>query len=127
MKGVNALLFSGLTALALSGCAGPSMYKPMVQSNFAYPNSNVVPLKHAQGQASRAYVVPFQAPDFENGAQEQDAINSALQSSGGDLLIDGSYSMRSKLYPLLFVQLWTVDVTVDGTASKMEIGKRNLK
>jgi len=120
-------LVGGLLATSiLSACAGPSIYRPLVQSNFAYPNSNVVPLGHAQGVSSRTYVVPFQAPDFDSGSQITDAINSALQSSGGEIIIDGSYSMRSTMYPILF-QIWTVDVSVDGTAGKMEIGRRNLK
>lgn len=113
--------------LMLAGCAGPSVWEPMAQSNFAYPNSNVIPLKHTEGASSRTFILPFQVPVLNDARQTQEAINKALQASGGDIMIDGSYRMRSKIVPLFVVTLYTVDVEVDGTAGKMEIGKRNLQ
>lgn len=122
----NPLLAFG-AALVLSSCTVASVYTPLAQSNFAYPNSNVIPLKHAEGESSRTYVAPFQTPDFGAGEQTQEAINLALQQSGGDILVDGSYTMKATMVWLYIVEIYTVDVTVEGTASKMELGKRTLK
>ena len=127
MAGTRALALLATAGLILCCCAGPSVWQPLPQSNFAYPNSNVVPLRHAQGTSSRTFVSPFQLPDLNDARQTQEAINKALQTSGGDIMIDGSYTMRSMTVPLLFISVVTVDVVVDGTAGKMEIGKRNLR
>jgi hypothetical protein len=126
MKTCKKGLLTVTIALALSGCTVASLYTPLSQSNFDYPNSNVIPLRHTEGHASRTYIAPFQLPDFTSGAAMQDAINNALQTSGGDLVIDGSYKMTTTMIYLVVVQAYTIDVTVDGTAAKMEIGKRNL-
>ncbi|MGC2208477.1 MAG: hypothetical protein WA532_00070, partial [Candidatus Korobacteraceae bacterium] len=66
-------------------------------------------------------------PDLGAGAVEQEAINNALQSSGGDLLVDGTYTMKATVYPLDIINIYTVDVTVEGTAAKMELGRRKLQ
>ena len=111
----------------LGGCAGPSLWLPMTQSNFDYPNSNVIPLKHVVGTSTRSYFSPFEIPRFSDATAIEEAINNALRGSGGDIMIDGSYAMESKLVPLLFFESVTVTYTVDGTAGKMEIGKRNIR
>jgi hypothetical protein len=112
--------------VALSGCTVASIYSPLPQSGFAYPNSNVIPLRHSEGEAMRYYLAPFQIPDFTSGSLLQDAVSSALQTSGGDLIVDGDYTIKTKMIWLLYVQLYMEDVTVEGTAAKMELGKRNL-
>jgi len=127
MLSTRSLFLSVLGAvLALSGCTVASQYSPLPQSNFAYPNSNVIPLKHAEGEASRTYIAPFQIPDFTSGAVLQDAITNALQNSGGDLLVDGDYKLKTKMIWLWVVEVYTVTANVGGTAAKMELGKRNL-
>ena len=119
----QAALCAGLVA---SGCTGPSIWEPLPQSNFAYPNSNVIPLQHTQGTVSRSYIAPFQTPVLNDAALMQDAIDQAVHNGGGDLLIDGSHSVQSTIVPLLFITVYTEKVTVDGTAAKMEVGKRAL-
>lgn len=114
-------------ALSLSACEGPSVWEPLAQSNFAYPNSNVVPTTHVSATVSKSYVVPFQNPNFNDAALLEQAINEARKKSGGDIIVDGSYSMTSTTIPLLFIAVVSVDVTVEGTATKMELGKRELK
>ena len=126
MRSSKGLLLLALSVTALFGCAGPSIYQPFNQTHFAYPNSNVIPLGHARGSASKSYInllVYQQMPDFGGTALFEEAATRALSGSGGDLIIDGTYQVSSTIYPLVTV----VNATVDGTAAKMEIGKRKLR
>jgi hypothetical protein len=115
-----------LTGAFVAGCTGPSIWEPMPQSNFAYPNSNVTQLDHVKASVSRTYLLPFQNVNFMDATQKQEAYNAALQRSGGDLIIDGNYTVRSKIVPLFIVTSITVEGTVEGTAAKMVVGSRNL-
>ena len=111
----------------LAACAGPSMFYPSAQSHFDFPNSNVIPVGPAKGVASRSYIMPFQVPSFNDPYMLKEAQAQAIKSRGGDLLIDQSISMKSMMVPLPFIQIVTVDMEVEGTVAKMEIGKKSLK
>jgi hypothetical protein len=127
-------LFSGASilfaSLALSACTGPSIYTPMPQSNFTYPNSSVAPLTHVRASVRQTYIAPFQTPDFADARMQREAYFKALQGSGGDLIIDGDYAIRSTVIwiPLLPVYFFNVEGIVEGTAAKIvEVGERRLR
>jgi hypothetical protein len=124
LSGMPALLLS----LALTACTGASAYAPMAQSNFAYPNSNISPITHVKASVTRTYVSPFQIPDIPSAAMQREAYFKALQGSGGDLIIDGDFTVRTTLIPLLFVTIINAEGTVEGTAAKIDqVGMRKLK
>jgi hypothetical protein len=89
------------------------------QSHFEYPNSNVVPLGKAVGKAS---VTKFMAYPFKTAELEEEAINNALQQSGGDILIN--YMVFEERTVFLVFQ--TLTLRVEGTAAKMEVGTQKL-
>jgi hypothetical protein len=114
-----------LPVLGLAACTGPSLYEPMPQSAFAFPNSDVVPLTHVRATVSRFYIMPFQSPNFDNAAMRREAYLQALKGTNADIIIDGDYSVRTKLFPILLVFV-QVQGTVEGTAARVtRVGSRS--
>jgi len=125
MKGITGAALAAAflpLALLMSGCTMLHMSYPVAQSHFQYPNSNVTAMGHATGSATTVGMMP----SMQDADLEEQAINQALQKSGGDLLIDYHLTTDVKLIPLMFISLYQTTVSVDGTAAKMEIGKQAL-
>ena len=108
-----------LAPVILTACTGASLYAPFSQSNFTYPNSDVVPPTHVKATVTRSYILPFQNADIPDATVKRDAYIEALKSSGGDVIIDGDFSIRSKMIPLFVVMVVNVEDTVEGTAAKI--------
>lgn len=102
----------------------------MPQSHFTYPNSNVIPLGHARGTA-KAHGDNNNFPDFS--AAVRTAMDQAIASkSGADMLINvtatGTLSTKTQSDGRGGVDIqYELDMVVDGTAAKMEIGRQQLK
>jgi len=98
----------------------------MPQSHFAVPNADYEPINHVKGTATESYIMPFQTPDgIPSPKLQRDAYFEALKISGGDLIIDGDFSVRTTMIPLLFVYIVTVEGTVEGTAARIiQVGAR---
>lgn len=92
-----------------------------INSHFAYPNSNIVPLGHVKASTSKiGIVIP---PDFDGEdiiLLTQEAIR---QRSGADLLIN--YNLDTKITSFPFIS--KMEITIEGTAAKMEVGSKELK
>ena len=117
-----------LASLSLAACTGASVYAPMPQSAFAYPNSDLSPLGHVRASSTRTYISPFQILDIPGAAMQREAYLKALQGSGGDIIIDGDFTVRTTLIPLLFVTIINAEGTVEGTAAKVvQVGSRKLQ
>lgn len=117
-------LFSNLTLVA---CTGASVYGPMSQSHFVPPNSDVAPIGHVKASVTRVYVSPFQTPDIPSATMQREAYIKALQGSGGDLIINGDFTVRTTLIPLLFIVVFNAEGTVEGTAARIvRVGRRQL-
>lgn len=101
-----------------SGCAGPSLYTPLPQSHFSYPNSDVSALGPVKGTSKRSFISPFQTPIFNDATMKREAYDDALKGSRGDFIIDGDYKIESTMIPLLFVSIFNVEATVEGTAAQ---------
>jgi len=110
---------AALSLLVLaSGCAGPSLYTPLPQSHFSYPNSDVAALGPVKGTSKRSFIFPFQTPIFNDATMKREAYDDALKGSRGDFIIDGDYRIESSMIPLLFVSIFNVETTVEGTAAQ---------
>jgi hypothetical protein len=118
------LILIGVLAAANIGCSVGSGAWLRPQSHFDFPNSNVIPLGKAQGQASTSSI--FIPTIFDADVQEA-AIQDALRKKGGDILIDYVMSYEVTAIPLIFLTVYETKIKVDGTACKMEIGAKPLK
>lgn len=121
------LAFAGvllLLVVSLSGCTVASSAWLWPQSHFDYPNSNIVPIGRVQAEVSGGmslYPSPMDADIMEQ------VINDALKQKGGDILVDYTLTTIVKLYPFVIISLYETTYRVDGTAAKMEIGKKTLR
>ena len=127
MRRIGRLL--GVTApLAIAACTGPSLYVPIAQSGFAPPNSNAFGGTHVRATVRTSYISPFNTPIIPDARLQREAYAKALAPTGADLITDGHYQVRTTLIPLLLVQVYNVEGTVEGTAVKVaEIGARPLQ
>jgi len=91
------------------------------QTHFDFPNSNVIPIGYARGEASATGFYP----SIADANLKLDAIQNALKQKGGDLLIDATFYYDVK--SMIILPLYITTLTVEGTACKMEIGKKELK
>jgi hypothetical protein len=136
-------------ALTLGGCAGVNVdtqynkqeigFGRLTQSHFTYPNSNVIPLGQATGKSHKTGSLS-DFPSMSEGLTE--AMDQAIRSKpGADMLVNATTSGvlttttvrrqstrdgRPDSAPDLNI-IYDLDVTVTGTAVKMEIGKQILK
>jgi hypothetical protein len=110
--------------VAIAGCTNVSTYEPYIQSNFAYPNSNIYDMTPTSGTASKTYF--FAIPSLTDAYLTEAAIADALKKAGGDrkILIDGDYRAELKIFP--FLPIYTVTAVVTGNAGKVELGRRDL-
>ncbi len=92
-------------------------------SHFAYPNSNVTPIGHVHAKRSTLCGILFVTWNPQYGKLAEEAMNEAMLSAGGDLLINYKSETRMFMFPYLFA-MCTAEVS--GTAAKMEIGKQEL-
>jgi hypothetical protein len=101
----------------------------MPQSSFVPPNSNAINTQqHVKATVSSTYIYPFQNPIIPDARQQREVYAKALQGSDGDLIADGYFAVHSTLIPLIFIQVYNVESTVEGTAVKVaELGRRPLQ
>lgn len=111
------------TIVMVSGCSMGSFVTFLPQSNFSYPNSNVTPIGAAKGESS-TWSVFF--PVFSDADMQQEAIEQAVKSKGGDMLIDYVGTSRITMYPLGPIYIYQTTYIAEGTVAKMEIGKQIL-
>ncbi len=110
-----------LSALLMSGCTQTYLVKIDPQSHFDYPNSNVYPMGHVEGKASKSAI--FSIPEISSAFQYE-AISKALEKQpGSDLLINSVHMMD--VTTILFFT--TTTYRVDGTAAKMKSGEQVLR
>ncbi len=95
------------------------VYDP--QSHFDYPNSNIYPMGHVEGKASKS---GFLFPPDTSSTLQYDAISTALQKQpGSDMLINSIHLMD--VTTVLFFT--TTTYRVEGTAAKMKAGEQALQ
>ncbi len=113
-------IFLFVIAVASAGCTmNVGGYGP--NSHFAYPNSNVTPLGHVKATTSKiSFIISPSFDDAEIIKLTQDAL---AQQSGADLLLN--YNLDTKITS--FVIITKMDITIEGTAAKMNVGTQRLK
>ncbi|MEY3758704.1 MAG: hypothetical protein RIR39_195 [Pseudomonadota bacterium] len=113
--------FISLAALLLSGCTQTFVTQLAPQSHFAYPNSNLYPLGHVSGRASKT---SFGMPDMSSALQYEAIANALEQKPGADLLLNSIHLMD--VTQLLILPIVTVTYRVEGSAAKMTTGHQTL-
>ena len=115
-------LFLISISLLLSACTQTYITKLAPQSHFDYPNSNIYPLGHVQGNASKTSF--FVLPDMPSSL-EYEAITKAIeQSPGADMLVNSMHFMD--VTQILILPIYTVNYRVEGTAARMKAGTQVL-
>lgn len=92
-----------------------------INSHFSYPNSNVTPM--GQVKATLSKMSFFISPSFEDGEIIQLTEEAIAQEAGADLLLN--YSLDTEVTSFMIVT--TVDLTISGTAAKMNVGSQELQ
>ncbi|WP_347989657.1 hypothetical protein [Methylomonas sp. AM2-LC] len=117
------LLSLSILCLLASGCTQTYVAKLSPQSHFDYPNSNVYPQGHVEGQASKT---SFFVPPDKPSSLEYEAVTKAIEKSpGADLLVNSLHFMD--ITQFLVLPIYTVTYRVEGTAAKMKVGTQVLK
>jgi len=107
--------------IALYGCTVGTGAYISPQSHFDFPNSNVIPIGNVRGEATTSGFFPA----IMDADLKQQAIQEALKQKGGDLLIDATFYYNVK--SMCIIPIYTTTISVEGTACKMLIGKKELK
>jgi hypothetical protein len=91
------------------------------RSKYVYPNSNVEVIGRATGTAT--------GDPEDAGRLVKEAIQKAVDSKGGDMLINFTEQQTITIttIPIIPVPIVTYEVTVDGTVAKTEVGLKELK
>ena len=122
---LNRLGFGGALLLLMFSMGGCTIYQGAwlhPQSHFDYPNSNVIPLGHAVGEASTTSIF---VPVVYDADLWEEAVRDAIRQKQGDILIDYLLTIEVSTVPIL--QIYTTTYQADGTVAKMEIGKQMLR
>ena len=110
----------------LAALAGCSIKVSQLQPNthFAYPNGNITPLGRVSAETSRTRIFIAKAVDQE---MMDEVIGKALKEKGGDLMINAKVSTTVTMVPLVFINIFTTTLRVDGTAAKQVVGQQQLR
>jgi len=110
--------------LAISAGCSTTSVNFRTESNFAYPNSNVIPLGTVRGE-STSMACALGMPASVTSTMKDEAVKNALQQKQGDLLVN--YLEFSKITNLVVIPLTCASYAVEGVAAKMQIGTQKLK
>ncbi|MFZ9980860.1 MAG: hypothetical protein ACO3FI_02405 [Cyclobacteriaceae bacterium] len=121
MKKHTVVLFAALIAFIASSCSF-SVGSIVPSSHYVYPNSNVTPMGQTTATFSRMSIL-F-PPKFTSQDSESLFSQALSRYPGSDVVID--YKTDTKLTQFPVVPLWKLEITVTGTAAKMEVGKQDI-
>lgn len=126
MRGMRLAGRLAAIVVLLATLAGCSIKVSALQPNthFAYPNSNITPLGRVSAETSRTWIFIAKAVDQE---MMDEVIGKALKEKGADLLINAKVSTTVTMYPLIFFNIFTTTLKVDGTAAKQVLGQQQLR
>lgn len=120
MLSIAMLIFA---SVCLTGCPAGSGSYMKSQVQFDYPNSNVVPLGKVSATISSTSIMQ---PDISDPKLEMEVAQKALAQKNGDILIDATFHYKMHVIPLYIIYIYTTDLSVEGTACKMTVGKQVL-
>ncbi len=111
-----------LSTALLSGCTITQGFFAL-NSDYAYPNSNITPLKRVS--ATMAKTSFFPPPNLTPQDVEQLIEQALSQTADADLMID--YTTHTAITYYLIPIYWKMTVTIEGIAAKMVVGEQELK
>jgi hypothetical protein len=111
-----------MLSILASGCTQTFVTKLAPESHFDYPNSNVYPLGHVQGQASKTSF--FVAPDSPSSLEYEAVTRAMEQSPGADMLVNTLHF--KDVTQILVLPIYTITYRVEGTAARMKAGTQVL-
>lgn len=111
--------FSLLFTIGCSTKLGFSSFKD--RSKYVYPNSNVEVIGRATGKAT--------GDPEDSGRLVKEAIQKAVDSKGGDMLINFTEQQTITItnIPFIPVPIVEYEIVVEGTVAKTEVGLKKLK
>jgi hypothetical protein len=113
-------LFIVSVVIVSQGCSKNYLVGFDSQSHFDFPNSDVLPLGHVVGEASKTSVFE---PLFLDGDLKEAAIKNALsKQSSADLLLN---YVTTQTYSNFFI-FQTLTCRVEGTAAQMNVIRKTL-
>jgi len=116
-----------LVGLLIQSCSAARGVWPVAQSHEIYPDTRIVPIGEAKGEGRDWFFTYGGVVDMMHPDIQKEAVNEAIKSKGGTLLIDYTLSLKATRIPfgLFIVGLdgWWITWTAEGTAAKMELVK----
>ncbi len=95
------------------------------KTHFAYPNSNIKPLGEVSSSLSRT---TFIIPPMITADDVRMLISDALKKKpGADLIINYSTDTQLTIIPIPIFSIYTMEMTLSGTAVSMEVGRKELQ
>ena len=117
IKSILLVVFAGAF---LAGCT-TTVGSAAPQTNFTFPNSNVIPLGSVQAERSYGR---FLIPHFITAEEVEELKAAALsQAPGADLLIN--YRIDTSL--TTFPYYYRTTLRISGTAASMDVGIQDLQ
>lgn len=115
-------------ALFQVGCSVKNGGKSL-SSDYVYPNSNITPIKTVSAKDTWfSIILP---PSFEKEDYYSVRDQLMAQVPDADVVTDYKYDVETTQwlpFPYIgFISPYTMTLTVSGMASKMEVGKQELK
>jgi len=110
--------------LIIAGCS-TKMGGYAEKTHFAYPNSNVKPLGAVDSTLSKT---TFIIPPTISADDVRTLIGDALKKKpGADLIINYSTDTKLTIIPIPIFSIYTMEMTLSGTAVSMEVGRKELQ
>lgn len=95
------------------------------QTHFTYPNSNITPLGSVESSRSKT---TFIIPPAISAEDVRGLISEALKKKpGADLIINYGVDTKLTIIPIPIFSIFMLDMTLSGTAVKMEVGRKELQ
>jgi len=116
-----------LAVALIQGCSFSNSLGYIPESNFSFPNSNVVPMSNVKGSVS-SVGIGFVPPGV-SGSMINEAISKAKsQVAGADTVLNVQGTSTVTQIPLILipVSIYKTSVSVEGIAAKMTVGKQKL-
>lgn len=115
-------------ALVSVGCTTTNSLGYIPQSNFSFPNSNVIPMNTVQGSTT-AVSFGFLPPGLSGSSIETAVNNAKSQAVGADLLLNVVGNVSVTTIPLILIpgSFYFTKVEVEGVAAKAELGRQQLQ
>lgn len=119
-KHLPLLLGLCLAVLTSSACSGPALMYDRPNSEFDYPNSNVIPKTARITDKLNKISLSNTVGDVD---MERKLVMKILKDHGGDILINPRYTWKSRIYPF-FLTIYDTTLEIEGVVATMSVGNQ---